>query len=109
MATSGLDRHESRYEEKLVNGKCTGIDNTDRSSLGVYTKDRLREEGRRRGHSTPEIFRGYSIFMKGKDPRDAHFITSRIGGICGDNQPTCSCYASEMAYGVRAAPPRRNG
>ena len=38
--------------------------------------------------------------MKGKDPRDAHFITSRICGICGDNHATCSCYAENMAYGV---------
>ena len=51
-------------------------------------------------HSTSSIFRGYSIFMKGKDPRDAHFITSRICGICGDNHATCSCYAQNMAYGV---------
>ena len=39
--------------------------------------------------------------MKGKDPRDAHFITSRICGICGDNHATCSVYAQNMAYGVR--------
>ena len=52
-------------------------------------------------HSTSSIFRGYSIFMKGKDPRDAHFITSRICGICGDNHATCSCYAQNMAYGVK--------
>ena len=41
--------------------------------------------------------------MKGKDPRDAHFITSRICGICGDNHATCSVYNQNMAYGV--APP----
>ena len=52
-------------------------------------------------HSTSSIFRGYSVFMKGKDPRDAHFITSRICGICGDNHATCSCYAQNMAYGVK--------
>ena len=51
--------------------------------------------------STSSIFRGYSIFMKGKDPRDAHFITSRICGICGDNHATCSVYAQNMAYGVK--------
>jgi hydrogenase large subunit len=39
--------------------------------------------------------------MKGKDPRDAHFITSRICGICGDNHATCSVYAQNMAYGAR--------
>jgi hydrogenase large subunit len=69
-------------------------------SLGIYTKI---DFGRRRVvecHSTSSIFRGYSIFMKGKDPRDAHFITSRICGICGDNHATCSVYNQNMAYGV---------
>src|SRR3712207_7236964 len=42
--------------------------------------------------------------MKGKDPRDAHFITSRICGICGDNHAVCSVYAQNMAYGI-AMPP----
>jgi hydrogenase large subunit len=42
--------------------------------------------------------------MKGKDPRDAHFITNRICGICGDNHATCSVYAQNMAYGI-AMPP----
>ena len=42
--------------------------------------------------------------MKGKDPRDAHFITSRICGICGDNHAVCSVYAQNMAYGVKPPP-----
>ena len=42
--------------------------------------------------------------MKGKDPRDAHQITSRICGICGDNHATCSVYAQNMAYGVNPPP-----
>ena len=54
-----------------------------------------------RCHSLSSIFRGYSIFMKGKDPRDSHFITSRICGICGDNHATCATYAQNMAFGVR--------
>ena len=73
-------------------------------SLGIYTKI---DFGRRKVvecHSTSSIFRGYSIFMQGKDPRDAHFITSRICGICGDNHATCSVYNQNMAYGV--TPPR---
>jgi hydrogenase large subunit len=40
------------------------------------------------------------IFMKGKDRADAHFITSRICGICGDNHATCATYAQNMAFGV---------
>src|SRR5499427_8935882 len=70
-------------------------------SLGIYTKIDFGKRKVAECHSTSSIFRGYSIFMKGKDPRDAHFITSRICGICGDNHATCSCYAQNMAYGVR--------
>jgi hydrogenase large subunit len=70
-------------------------------SLGIYTKIDFARKEVVECHSTSSIFRGYSIFMKGKDPRDAHFITSRICGICGDNHATCSVYAQNMAYGVR--------
>ncbi|MDQ6698232.1 MAG: nickel-dependent hydrogenase large subunit, partial [Actinomycetota bacterium] len=70
-------------------------------SLGIYTKIDFAQGKVAECQSTSSIFRGYSIFMKGKDPRDAHFITSRICGICGDNHATCSCYAQNMAYGVR--------
>ncbi|HEX5562384.1 MAG TPA: nickel-dependent hydrogenase large subunit, partial [Nocardioidaceae bacterium] len=70
-------------------------------SLGIYTKIDFGNRTVAECHSTSSIFRGYSIFMKGKDPRDAHFITSRICGICGDNHATCSCYAQNMAYGVK--------
>jgi hydrogenase large subunit len=70
-------------------------------SLGIYTKIDFNQRKVAECHSTSSIFRGYSIFMKGKDPRDAHFITSRICGICGDNHATCSCYAQNMAYNVR--------
>jgi len=70
-------------------------------SLGIYTKIDFAKRKVAECHSTSSIFRGYSIFMKGKDPRDSHFITSRICGICGDNHCTCSVYAQNMAYGVR--------
>ncbi|KZS53478.1 nickel-dependent hydrogenase large subunit [Mycobacterium ostraviense] len=70
-------------------------------SLGIYTKIDFENKEVVECHSTSSIFRGYSIFMKGKDPRDAHFITSRICGICGDNHCTCSCYTQNMAYGVK--------
>jgi hydrogenase large subunit len=72
-------------------------------SLGIYAKIDFAQKKVAECHSTSSVFRGYSIFMKGKDPRDAHFITSRICGICGDNHATCSVYNQNMAYGV--APP----
>jgi hydrogenase large subunit len=70
-------------------------------SLGIYTKIDFANRKVVECHSTSSIFRGYSIFMKGKDPRDAHFITSRICGICGDNHATCAVYAQNMAFGVK--------
>ena len=73
-------------------------------NLGIYTKIDFPDREVVECRSTSSIFRGYSVFMKGKDPRDAHFITSRICGICGDNHATCSVYAQNMAYGVKPPP-----
>ena len=73
-------------------------------SLGIFTKIDFGTRRVAECHSTSSIFRGYSIFMKGKDPRDSHFITSRICGICGDNHATCATYAQNMAFGVKPPP-----
>src|ERR687894_278536 len=73
-------------------------------NLGIYTKIDFENREVVECKSTSSIFRGYSVFMKGKDPRDAHFITSRICGICGDNHAVCSQYAQNMAYGVKTPP-----
>jgi hydrogenase large subunit len=70
-------------------------------NLGIYTKIDFENRQVEECKSTSSLFRGYSVFMRGKDPRDSHFITSRICGICGDNHATCSVYAQNMAYGVK--------
>jgi len=70
-------------------------------SLGIYTKIDFGQRKVIECHSTSSIFRGYSVFMRGKDPRDVHFITSRICGICGYNRATCSVYAQNMACEVK--------
>jgi hydrogenase large subunit len=70
-------------------------------NLGIYTKIDFDNREVVECKSTSSLFRGYSVFMKGKDPRDSHFITSRICGICGDNHAVCSIYAQNMAYGVK--------
>jgi len=70
-------------------------------SLGLFTKIDFSNRCVAECYSTSSIFRGYSLLLRGKDPRDAHFITSRICGICGDNHATCAIYAQNMAFGVR--------
>ena len=73
-------------------------------SLGIHTEIDFTNQKVQKCYSTSMIFRGFDIFMKGIDPRDAHFITSRICGICGDNHCTCSCLNQNMAYGVKPPP-----
>jgi hydrogenase large subunit len=73
-------------------------------NLGIYTKIDFANRQVVECKSTSSLFRGYSVFMRGKDPRDAGFITSRICGICGDNHTTCSVYAQNMAYGIKMPP-----
>src|SRR6478672_9402122 len=70
-------------------------------NLGIYTKIDFENREVVSCKSTSSMFRGYSVFMRGKDPRDAHFITNRICGIYGDNHATCSVYAQNMAYGIK--------
>ncbi len=70
-------------------------------SLGIYTKIDFENREVAECYSTSSMFRGYSVFMKNKDPRDAPFITSRICGICGDNHATCAVYAQNMACGMK--------
>src|ERR671928_81203 len=73
-------------------------------NLGIYTKIDFDAKEVVECKSTSSIFRGYSVFMKGKDPRDAGFITSRICGICGDNHTVCANYAQNMAFGITNPP-----
>jgi hydrogenase large subunit len=73
-------------------------------SLGIFTKIDFKNRQVAECYSTSSIFRGYSVFMKNKDPRDAHFITSRICGICGDNHATCAVYTQNMAFGAKTPP-----
>ncbi len=102
MATTEdkASRQETGNNSKLVEMAWDPITRIV-GSLGIYTKIDFENREVVECHSTSSIFRGYSIFMKGKDPRDAHFITSRICGICGDNHATCAVYAQNMAFGVK--------
>src|SRR6204780_3473207 len=101
MATiAGVSKDTPTKSGKLVDMNWDPITRIV-GSLGIFTKIDFDNRRVAECYSTSSIFCGYSIFMKGKDPRDAHFITSRICGICGDNHATCATYAQNMAFGVR--------
>jgi hydrogenase large subunit len=54
-------------------------------------------------NSVASLFRGYEVILKGRDPRDAMFISSRACGVCGGVHSVASSLAIEMAFGI--APP----
>ena len=51
-----------------------------------------------------EMFRGFELFLRGRDPLDAQQITQRICGVCPYAHAIASSYAQEDAYGVTAPP-----
>src|SRR6185436_15610161 len=54
--------------------------------------------------SMATLFRGYEVILRGRDPRDAAFISSRACGVCGGIHATTSALALEMAMGIRPPP-----
>ncbi|MFH0726698.1 MAG: nickel-dependent hydrogenase large subunit [Pseudomonadota bacterium] len=51
-----------------------------------------------------EMFRGFEMFLVGRDPLDAQQITQRICGVCPYAHAIASSYAQEDAYGLKAPP-----
>ena len=103
-----IQRHVgSRQEQEQHRRGSVGPDHPHRGQPRNLHENRFRPAPRggvlQHFFDLPRLF----IFMQGKDPRDAHFITSRICGICGDNHATCSVYNQNMAYGVDSAAYRR--
>lgn len=56
--------------------------------------------------SAGEMFRGFEIFLKNRDPRDAPMLTQRICGVCPQAHGQASILALDEAFGVR---PPTNG
>lgn len=51
-------------------------------------------------HSLGEMFRGFEIILKGRDPLDAQQITQRICGVCPISHGIASVLAQDDAYDV---------
>jgi hydrogenase large subunit len=54
--------------------------------------------------SMATLFRGYEVILRGRDPRDAAFISSRACGVCGGVHATASALSIEMAIGIKPPP-----
>lgn len=51
-----------------------------------------------------EMFRGFEVILRGRDPLDAQQITQRICGVCPVSHGIASILAQDMAYGVTPPP-----
>lgn len=51
-----------------------------------------------------EMFRGFEVFLQGRDPLDAQQITQRICGVCPYAHAIASSYAQENAYALQVPP-----
>ncbi|MFH7320273.1 nickel-dependent hydrogenase large subunit [Desulfurivibrio sp. D14AmB] len=51
-----------------------------------------------------EMFRGFEIFLRGRDPLDSQQITQRICGVCPYAHAIASSYAQENAYQLTVPP-----
>lgn len=51
-----------------------------------------------------EMFRGFEIFLRGRDPLDSQQITQRICGVCPYAHAIASSYAQEDAYKLQVPP-----
>lgn len=51
--------------------------------------------------SSGEMFRGWEIILKGRDPKDAQMITQRICGVCPSAHAQASTLCLDNAFGIQ--------
>src|SRR3954454_15433051 len=73
-------------------------------ALAFHTVVDLDERRVLETDSMATLFRGYEVILKGRDPRDAIFISSRACGVCGGVHATTAALALEMAFGIHPPP-----
>ena len=73
-------------------------------ALAFHTTVDLKERKVLEAVSMATLFRGYEVILKGRDPRDAIYISSRACGVCGGVHSTASALAIEMAFGICPPP-----
>jgi hydrogenase large subunit len=73
-------------------------------ALAFHTVADLKEGKILSANSMATLFRGYEVILKGRDPRDAIFISSRACGVCGGVHATVAAEAMEMAFDIKPPP-----
>ncbi|MBI5301731.1 MAG: nickel-dependent hydrogenase large subunit [Chloroflexi bacterium] len=106
--TLSLDAQADKIKDLLArNGHIKSVDfdpvTRVAGALAFHSVVDLKERRVLETNSMATLFRGYEIILKGRDPRDAAFISSRACGVCGGVHAATSALSLEMAFPV--APP----
>ncbi|GAC1556161.1 MAG: nickel-dependent hydrogenase large subunit [Herpetosiphon sp.] len=107
--TKSLDEQADKIKELLArNGHIKNVDfdpvTRVAGALAFHSVVDLKERRVLETNSMATLFRGYEVILKGRDPRDAAFISSRACGVCGGVHSSCSALAMEMAFPVSPPP-----
>lgn len=107
--TRSLDEDADRIRELVErNGYIQSVDfdpvTRVAGALAFHTVVDLKEHRVLETNSMGTLFRGYEVILKGRDPRDAAFISSRACGVCGGVHSAVSALAMEMAFPVQPPP-----
>ena len=86
--TRSLGDRDDRIKELLErNGHIKNVDfdpvTRVAGALAFHSVVDLKERRVLETNSVATLFRGYEVILKGRDPRDAAFISSRACGVCG--------------------------
>ena len=107
--TTTLDGEQDKLKELLArNGFIKNVDfdpvTRVAGALAFHSVVDLENRKVLSTNSMATLFRGYEIILKGRDPRDASYISSRACGVCGGVHATVSALAMEMALGITPPP-----
>src|SRR5215472_9060826 len=107
--TRSLDEQADKIRDLLArNGHIKSVDfdpvTRVAGALAFHSVVDLKERKVIETNSMATLFRGYEGILKGRDPRDAAFISSRACGVCGGVHSATSALAMEMAFPVQPPP-----
>jgi len=107
--TTSLGEEQDKLKELLArNGFIKNVDfdpvTRVAGALAFHSVVDLKKKKVLSTNSMATLFSGYEIILKGRDPRDAAYISSRACGVCGGVHATVSALAMEMALGIKPPP-----
>lgn len=107
--TVSLDQEQDKLKQLLAkNGFIKNVDYDPvtrvAGALAFHSVVDLQNRKVLSSNSMATLFRGYEVILRGRDPRDAAYISSRACGVCGGVHATTSALAIEMALGLKPPP-----